>query len=119
MDSMVFENWSDFGILIEIMGFALILFFWKFPTYSDLHAWKKSQILYKFIFGEEKYVRRISDNKSMDEDDTITRTNSILGESDNKVPREFLRFWNIMKTLSFMAVILGLGLQFCFFNRPC
>jgi len=115
---MILENWSDVGIFIEISGFVLLLFFWKLPSYSNLHLWKKSQIIYKIIFGEEKYVRRISDNKTMSEDDTITRSSSILSESDNKVPKDFLGFWKFMRIFSILVVISGLILQLAMFNPP-
>ena len=114
--SMVLENWSDLGIVIEISGFILLLIFWKVPTYSDLFRWKRTQILYKLIFGYEKYAKRISDNKAMDDDDTITRSTGLAVNSDNKVPLSFLRFWKSMRIFSILVVISGLLLQFSLIN---
>lgn len=114
---LVLQNLSDIGILIEILGFVFILLFWRTPTYSNLLRWKKLQKPYKFIFGEKKYQKRISDNTPMHDDDEITRTTGMALEGDNQVPKEFLRFWKTMKTLSFILVIIGLILQLQFLQK--
>jgi len=44
----------DIGITIEIVGFVLMLIFWKIPTYHMLRNWKIFQTWRKFL-GKKKY----------------------------------------------------------------
>ncbi|GKS67409.1 hypothetical protein YTPLAS73_09560 [Nitrosarchaeum sp.] len=118
IEFMVLENLSDLGIVIEISGFVLLLFFWKIPTYTDLFRWQKFLIFFKFFFGYEKIAKIISESKIMDDDDTMTRSTSLSVSSNNSIPSEFLRFWKIMKKFSILIVILGLVLQLSCLNFP-
>lgn len=116
LNSLVLEDSADIGIFIEIIGFILILVFWRVPAYSDLHRWKQSQILYK-IFGKARYFRRITDDTEMTDDDTITRATGMAMEGDNMVPKPFLSLWKRMKIVSFALIIIGLGFQFSFIPK--
>lgn len=117
MNLLVFQNLSDLGILLEIIGFLLVLLYQPNPTYSDLFRWKKSQRLYKLFFGEKKYQQRVLDNTTMDDDDTITKSTGIALEQDNMVPKAFLRYWKWMRKISYFIVIIGLILQFSWLSQ--
>ena len=113
MEEFVAKSLGSIGIGIEIIGFLFILWFWRVPTYPALNKWFRFQKIYKIFFGTKRYENRITDIVFYDKDeDLIKIPNLALSGYNPTVPRAFIPFWNKMKWIGFVLVLVGLSLQF-------
>ena len=106
-----YEWIAVFGIILEIFGFFFILWFWRVATYPALFKWYSFQKVFKLFFGTKRYEKRLIDIVPFVVDDKQIRPGRLLIEGSPTVPRAFIPFWNRMKWLGFIFVVIGLSLQ--------
>ncbi len=106
-----FEWIAVFGIVLEIFGFLFVLWFWRVATYPALNRWYRFQKIYKLFFGTKRYEKSLYDIVKYDPDEKKLETGKLLLNEDPIVPRAFIPFWNRMKWLGFLFVVIGLSLQ--------
>lgn len=102
--------WIDFkwislaGIILSIIGFALMLFFWRGPTQNDVETWKQNQV--------KRYPNNY-EGKIKDDWSWYRLSDSEQGDPRGNwwVPKGFGIFWSRGKKVAFTCVIVGFVLQ--------
>lgn len=89
------------GIILQIIGFILILTFWtKDPLQSDVDRWKK----WEYFFKHNEF--------SIDDDFNYWRNEYDMSEPNPvhvwMVPKKFADWWAKNKQMGFFSVIIGL-----------
>ena len=99
-----FELLGIIGIALSMLGFILMLCFWKEPDTSDVNHWKKYQRIGR---TQKEYEARIKDDFPWYFDPVTNErlTNNWL------VPKGFTDYWKLAKIFSFFCIIIGFFLH--------
>ncbi|MCH7648260.1 MAG: hypothetical protein IIA83_06610, partial [Thaumarchaeota archaeon] len=102
-----FQSLTFAGIVIEIIGFFLVLRLWgKIPTVDEYDVWKKANKNKKDLFRDENLVYFLKSNVFH----TTEGSQRVI--MYDQVPKKFKHYWNWKtKYPSISLVVFGLILQ--------
>lgn len=102
---------TDVGICIEIIGFILLLKYWKDPRDFHLKRWDNFIIKIKIekFFKQKTYWKEISP-------DTNLAWKSRPDYNGPKVPKYFKVYWIFFRFFGLTLILVGLFLQFRWLN---
>ena len=96
---------SILGIILEVIGFILLLRYWHDPYHRHLATWIKA---IKFFYPKS-YEKKIKCDFNYWKDWRDKTKDS--PDAEWLVPKGFAWYWHIMKLGSFFAFVVGLVLQ--------